>query len=126
MERLTDNIGLKACDSCEKCEHLCDAAEKAIEKLKDYEDKKENGLLVRLPCRVGATLYEPGRKQISEYKVKSVQVGLFAIWIEWDIEKGICLSRIDGVNADEIRKTVFLTKTEAEAKLKEMEGENAH
>ena len=30
MERLTDNIGLKACDSCKKCEHLCDAAEKAL------------------------------------------------------------------------------------------------
>lgn len=39
------------CD-CSKCE-----LEKALEKLADYEDLEEQGLLVRLPCKVGDIIY---------------------------------------------------------------------
>lgn len=39
------------CD-CSKCE-----LEKALEKLADYEDLEEQGLLVRLPCKVGDIVY---------------------------------------------------------------------
>lgn len=33
----------------------------AIEKLATYEDLEEQGLLVRLPCKVGDTVYVPTR-----------------------------------------------------------------
>lgn len=38
---------------------------KAIKKLADYEDLEEQGLLVRLPCKVGDTVYRvnAGAKQ---------------------------------------------------------------
>lgn len=39
------------CD-CSKCE-----LEKALEKLADYEDLEEQGLIVRLPCNVGDIVY---------------------------------------------------------------------
>lgn len=39
------------CD-CSKCE-----LEKALEKLADYEDLEEQGLLVRLPCKAGDIVY---------------------------------------------------------------------
>lgn len=32
----------------------------AISKLRDYEDTEEQGLLVRLPCKVGDTVYKLG------------------------------------------------------------------
>lgn len=70
-----------------------------------------------LPCPVGSTLYEPGRGQISEYRVKAFNVGGESIWVEWELTKGIILQSISGVNILEIGKTVFLTKEEAEEAL---------
>ena len=70
-----------------------------------------------LPCHVGSTLYEPGRGQISEYRVKAFSVGSGSIWVEWELTKGIILQSISGVNVLEIGKTVFLTKEEAEEEL---------
>ena len=71
MERLTEKVfgfvQLKACGndfcketcaehdeekSCKNC-HI----QKAFEKLAEYEDLEEKGLLLRLPCEVGDTVY---------------------------------------------------------------------
>lgn len=127
MERLTDEIGLKACDNCKKCEHLCDAAEKALEKLADYEDAEENGLLVRLPCRVGDKLYHINGKFILEFTIYSFNADESGAWL---IHAEHCSEETDRTfsrcfETDAIGKTVFLTQEEAEGKLKEMEGENA-
>lgn len=89
------------------------------DKLCEYEDLEEFGKLVKLPCKLGATVYEPGRGQISEYIVNGFRIEPFSTWIEWTITKGIVLNRISDVNVSEIGKTVFLTYEEAEAKLKE-------
>ena len=35
----------------------CYPAKKAVERLAEYEDAEENGLLVRLPCKVGDKVY---------------------------------------------------------------------
>ena len=77
---------------------------------------RENRLRI-LPCPVGSTLYEPGRGQISEYRVKAFSVGDESIWAEWELTKGIILQSISGVNIREIGKTVFLTREEAEEEL---------
>lgn len=75
--------------------------------------------VVVLPCKVGDTLYEvTSRKTISEYRVKAIRVELFCVFIEWDIAKGFVDKSLWGVTADEIGKTVFLTREEAEAALK--------
>ena len=64
-----------------------------------------------LPCKAGDTVYEvTSRKTISEYRVKAIRVELFAIFIEWEIEKGFVDKSIFGVVANEIGKTVFLTR----------------
>ena len=70
-----------------------------------------------LPCPVGSTLYEPGRGQISEYRIKAFSVTGENVWIEWELTEGIVLQSISGVNILEIGKTVFLTKEEAEEAL---------
>ena len=51
-----DKLCKNICDDieydCSKCE-----LEKALDKLATYEDLEEQGLLVRLPCKIGDTVY---------------------------------------------------------------------
>ena len=95
------------------------------EKLREYEDAEEQGLLLRLPCKVRSTLYQPISNRINEYKVidlcfditrnKFMYEVAYQIGLEW--YKTTC-------DFDCINKTVFLTQAEAEQKLKEMETNN--
>ena len=76
------------------------------------------GRLVVPPCKAGDTVYEvTSRKTISEYRVKAIRVELFCTFIEWDIVAGFVDKSIFGVPVDEIGKTVFLTREEAEKAL---------
>ena len=96
-----------------------------IERLAEYEDLEEQGLLLRLPCKVGDFIYEPtNRNTINEYRVTGIKEKAFALWIEWKLEKGFVYQSIYGVEVGEIGKTVFLTQEEAEQKLKELESGN--
>ena len=94
-------------------------------KLKNYKDLEKQGLLLRLPCKVGSTLYQPiSNRQINEYKAIGLCFDItrnefmyevaYQIGLEW--YKTTC-------DFDCINKTVFLTKAEAEQKLKEMESD---
>ena len=79
----------------------------------------EHGVIV-LPCKVGDRVYEiTGRKTVSVYKVRAIRAELFGLFIEWDIVEGLVWQSLSGINADEIGKTVFLTREEAERALKE-------
>jgi hypothetical protein len=81
------------------------------------------GRLVVLPCKPGDTVYEvTSRKTISEYRVKAIRVELFCTAIEWDITAGFVDKSIFGVPVDEIGKTVFLTREEAEKALETMKN----
>ena len=76
------------------------------------------GRLAVLPCKAGDTVYEvTSRKTISEYRVKAIRVELFCTFIEWDIVAGFVDKSIFGVPVDEIGKTVFLTREEADRAL---------
>lgn len=108
---------------------LCDEIEKAIERLKEYENtgftpeqvvemakelaeyKKldEQGLLLKLPCKVGDTVYT-----LNTLKNKKIVLGQIEEIDAFFI--ALCMME------NRFGKTVFLTKEEAEAKLKEMEG----
>ena len=68
MERLTDknDVGSYFYPKCfEKCDGLgasskcdnCEIMTSVCEKLGKYEDLEEQGLLLRLPCKVGDTVY---------------------------------------------------------------------
>lgn len=97
---------------------------KLAEKLKDYEDAEENGLLLRLPCKVGDIVWEVNaeRKRISKFVIESITIyPCNVIQFNWTLLEGI-YKNIVGFSKAELGKTVFLTKEEAEDKLKEMEG----
>jgi len=90
------------------------------EKLKDYEDAEEQGLLLRLPCKVGDIVYVPTRNFISELEITEVIHCKNGIYFQWMLLNGIYPS-LNGFTERKIGNEVFLTKSEAEAKLKEME-----
>lgn len=95
------------------------------ERIRELLKADRDGRLVVLPCKVGDRLYEvTGRKTISVYKVKAIRVELFGLFIEWDIVEGFVWQSLSGINAEEIGKTVFLTREEAEKVLEAKEGCN--
>lgn len=94
-------------------------------KLKDIEDAEEQGLLLRLPCKVGDKLY-----RITPYaKEPIITTHVLQINIKQFFNEKIIV-RIDVMDKmgescyflDDIGKKVFLSREEAEAKLAEMEG----
>ena len=89
------------------------------EKLGAYEDLEEKGLLVILPLKVGDKVYEPRKDRgfISEYEITMITI-TSTMYFKWMLLSGI-YSNLDGFKIDDIGKTVFLTKEEAEKVLEE-------
>lgn len=97
------------------------------EKLKYYEDAEKQGLLLRLPCKVGDTVYFAHHDRVISSEVLSVKYHAEAENYGVFIRERLTVD-VEGISAEidfcDIGKTVFLTREEAEAKLKEMEGES--
>ena len=106
------------------CEPDCEEIDAVYRKLKDYEDAEEQGLLLRLPISEDAPVYS------IEYccgKNKSNRSGMcFRGFCENCSDKAYYIreSVAKYCSICEINRSVFLTREEAEAKLKEMEGAN--
>lgn len=96
-----------------------------LRKFKDYEDLEEQGRLVKLPCKAGDTVYgiNTDRNIVSALKIISVKIYSYAIYFDYQLIDGIYKNIVSFADAD-IGKTVFLTKSEAEAKLKELRCDN--
>lgn len=96
------------------------------EKLTNMEQMEEHGILVRLPCKVGGTVYTLSYMYDckNDYDCKAFQKWKCEENIPCEYEKKkyfvkksqFCLTMLNSLG-----KTVFLTREEAEAKLKEME-----
>lgn len=128
MERLTERNPLWIDDELweRACEPDCEEIDAVYRKLKDYEDAEEQGLLLRLPCKVGDIVWEINaeRKRISKFVIESITIyPCNVIQFNWTLLEGIC-KNVVGFSKTELGITVFLTREEAEAKLKEMEGES--
>ena len=128
MERLvyfTGDIALVDNLSIEDCM----AIQEPLKKLHEYEVAEEQGLLLRLPCKVGTKVY-----YISPHNTISLEKGVIYegdVTRVYAMEEETCITikiHTDyGVtelsNITDFGETVFLTKEEAEKKLAEMKGE---
>lgn len=87
-----------------------------INKLAEYEDLEEQGLLIRLPCKVGDKAYYVHKGGIDEVEVDSffINVNVFA-----NVSFYIGSDRFGKTLTP--YKTLFFTKAEAEEALKKME-----
>lgn len=105
------------CDNCSQGAGNCKTVKNMIKKLATYEDLEEQGLLVRLPCKIGDDLYCIVNGEVKKLKVHSFGVQDFEITgIEFKYVDGFKIVRFVG----EVGKTVFSTREEAEKKLEEM------
>lgn len=100
-----------------------------IDKLAEYEDLEEQNRLIKLPCAVGDVVYhlctlKSGETEMIEMKVGCVEPcgsirlhkGIYEVWnvyAETDYTKAY-------FKFFDFGKTVFLTREEAEAALKEL------
>ena len=138
MERLTNReygeiscaVYTSYCDTCRNSDCHCGLVEDMVEKLAEYEDLEEQGGLIKLPCKVGDTVWDNDCGRPCAYTITAFSFG--------ECEEYICepvttketvfyyansSGSITGSFAEsEIGKSVFLTKSEAEAKLKELRG----
>ena len=89
------------------------------EKLADYEDAEEQGLLLRLPCKIGTKVYNITWWDDVQKKVVVKGKTYYRTIHKHKVSK----STFGYTDIDDFGKTVFLTKSEAEQKLKEMESE---
>lgn len=135
MERLTrrsaNGTGVYATPSGEPIEWE-NNRHNVLQKLADYEDLEEQGRLVKLPCKVGDTVYcifnrytkcTFSNEEFDEYSCQGCEY-------ECDSKKENYVQDMRAYSLDWIvtnlknfGKTVFLTKSEAETKLKELRGE---
>ena len=86
-----------------------------LEQLKEYKQLEEQGRLIKLPCKIGDKVWHISGMSIKEDVISGIEYsydGMFYIWSNEDIWLG-------GFN-----DIVFLTKSEAEEKLKELIGNN--
>lgn len=84
--------------------------------LKEYKDLEEQGLLVRLPCKVGDSVFIIVGRDISKQGIRKVEISDNGIIFKTNRRKRI-------FNVAEFGKTVFLAREDAEKKLEEMKKE---
>lgn len=115
--------------NCIKCaeEHM--QLVKWLEELKSYKDLEEHGLLVRLPCKVGDIIWDNDFGYPQSYKINAYSYGYCDSYVESYVEEEVMFyfensnrSITGSFPMSEIGKTVFLTREEAERKLKELEN----
>ena len=102
-----------------------------VEEYERYKNLKEQKKLVELPCKVGDVIWDNDFGSPCAYTITAFSFGECEDYIdEPATNKEIIFyysnssGSITGSFAEsEIRKTVFLTKAEAEEKLKELRGE---
>lgn len=101
------------------------------QRLGRYEDAEEQGLLLHLPCKIGDTVWQI---MITGIRGKKILHKIYeATVIKWtvDIYNNLLISVITNdetkrqsqLDVAAIGISIFHTREEAEAKLKEMEGE---
>ena len=88
-----------------------------IDALGKYEDLEEQGRLIKLPCKVGDTVWKI--KATFSYFTRPIEDRVDRIIIT-SSETLVCCTSGRKFGVDEMGELVFLTSAEAESKLKEI------
>ena len=128
MERLTEKWDEHFIARTERLNGKIVGNQMCLDKLGALEDLEEQGLLLRLPCKVGDTVYyiKGGYYKKPQYcEVKPIEVTEISLKnnrsgksLDWAIIANGTRYKISSIG-----KTVFLTREEAEAALEKMKGE---
>lgn len=129
--------------NCQYCDDIVEIEREAHNRLCELEDKRENGTLVELPCKVGDKVYViydtfysfdeitviDGKvqhiwKMFGETKIRHIDVHFdkFSVKFDYTFEDKICIGAsgcLINYSSNGIVE-MFTTKEQAEAKLKEL------
>ena len=132
MERLTERDGsivyYPHCNNAGKCGghcSICDFEVKAMNKLADYEDAEEQGLLLRLQCNVGDIIWDVDYGKPCAYTITGYSFGTAEDYIDEPIKEDEIVYYYTNSNgsingsftASAIGESLFLSKEEAEKSL---------
>ena len=141
MERLTKRIKRKQKDDLIvytngkyedtiPAEMTNDDIRAVLKKLAAYEDLEEQGLIGKLPVKIGDIVWDNCFGYPESYEIKAFSYGHCDSYIESDIEDQIIFyyenysgSITGAFPMSEIGKTVFLTREKAKKKLEEIKNE---
>ena len=100
-------------DNCLECANQHNQLAEWLEELKSYKDAEKQGLLVRLPCPIGTTVWDICGMDIRENVLSGIEYCKDGKWFLW-------------ANEDEwlgeLGELVFITREEAEKKLEESQN----
>ena len=140
MERLTkryvDDFGQKAITACGETYFEGEDGYVVVDRLASYEDLEEQGLLVRLPCKVGDTVWVvtspinvfdydeyDGDAEYEVYESFLSSVSYYASGEQFRIYAKVTNSFIAAYFREcDFGESIFLTREEAEKKLEEMKS----
>ena len=119
---------------CIECAEEHEQLAEWLEELKEYRDLEEQGMLLKLPCKVGDTYWELEKMfWVNEHKCKGCKFYFETLedsFCDCDNDFPKCTQILEKkfssikeivMNMDEINKTIFLTKEEAEKALERLE-----
>lgn len=122
-ERLTKKVNGIWCVTYKYGDRVEHKTGREINRLAELEDDLESGKIVRLPCKVGDTVYWLiANKYIIECVVNLINISVgrkthFSVWA-----KQKCEGVETDFSSDDLGEEWFLTREEAEAKLKEFQN----
>ena len=112
-------------DRCDECAEQHEQLAQWLEELKEYEELEEQGLLLKLPCKIGdyiyvlEDVYGKGELEITEYRIECMRTGDNTSLTFDALEHEECLEFT--FESMDIGRTVFLSYAEAEQELKRLE-----
>ena len=129
-EEFCDSI----CPNSSECEFGCDFKDikDMYNKVKEYEDLEEEGLLLKLPCKVRTVAYlidhnsirlerKPFKCIIDEFTVDRYN-DCYAVLN--GVENFYMMRRFRAINIKQFGKTIFLIKKDAEKAIERLEKDN--
>lgn len=131
MERLTNGTDYCKlhCDFGKSNECFFSDKDKCYERsiynrLREYEDLEEQGLLLKLLCKAGDTVYVIGFNNNRPFVYEAIVLSILITGKEINFNVKVDEFEINSqLKNSMFGKTVFLTQVEAEQKLKETESE---
>lgn len=114
-------------NACQHPEKACVLTDGDVDKWRKYQQLDKHGRLIKLPCKVGDTVYQIFENFIEPCTVEVIFWGDYTdkdgnhcnmAEIHYDREDCPCV--LGDIYFTDFGKTVFLTKSAAEAKLKEL------
>lgn len=109
-------------DNCKECSENHKQLAEWLEELKSYKGLEEQGLLVRIPVKIGDALYCIDNGFVEKFVVSSYKIKIYRqnrIEIGFEDASGFALCTFAG----ELDEGYFLTRKEAEKKLKEIQND---